>query len=151
MTHLKDVAKASFSKEISKDKQDWTVSVVGNFVETQVCGNFRGSQPCLSVHVLAWWCGISGGGEDHQNLLLRWDPQTVKLLAMWKSYHAIFEWQWSWGDPAWLCISIFLLGGVDGWINILMLRTKQVLRHCIAALFVSGASERNQIIQLCQE
>ena len=35
MTHLKDVAKASFSKEISKDKQDWTVSVVGNFVETQ--------------------------------------------------------------------------------------------------------------------
>ena len=35
MTHLKDVAKASISKEISKDKQDWTVSVVGNFVETQ--------------------------------------------------------------------------------------------------------------------
>ena len=149
MTHLKDVAKASFSKEISKDKQDWTVSVVGNFVETQVCGNFRGSQPCLSVCVLAWWCGISGGGEDHQNLLLRWDPQTVKLLAMWKSYHAIIEWPN--GVEETLCISIFLLGGIDGWINILMLLTKQVLRHCIAALFVSDASERNQIIQLCQE
>ena len=83
-------------------------------------------------------------------LLLRWDPQTVNYWLCEKAIMLSSSDLMEWRRP-WLCISIFLLGGVDGWINILMLQTKQVLHHCIAALFVSDASERNQIIQLCQE